>query len=112
MPKRFKASVVNPADDQIIGESMHIILEPQDSFVLMEHSTGKVKALSGGRGEKTVSLSLNRATNSYRQPGSTFKVLAAFAPALDACGQTLGSVYYDGPYEANKKQSGTWYGDG
>jgi membrane carboxypeptidase len=107
----FKASVVNPADDQIIGESMHIILEPQDSFVLMEHSTGKVKALSGGRGEKTVSLSLNRATNSYRQPGSTFKVLAAFAPALDACGQTLGSVYYDGPYEANKKQFRNWYGD-
>ena len=107
----FKASVVNPADDQIIGESMHIILEPQDSFVLMEHSTGKVKALSGGRGEKTVSLSLNRATDSYRQPGSTFKVLAAFAPALDACGQTLGSVYYDGPYEANKKQFRNWYGD-
>ena len=107
----FRASVVNPAEDQIVGESLHIILEPQDSFVLMEQSTGQVKALSGGRGEKTVSLSLNRATDSYRQPGSTFKVLSAFAPAIDACGQTLGSVYYDGPYEANGKQFRNWYGD-
>ena len=55
---------MNPAEDQIVGESLHIILEPQDSFVLMEQSTGQVKALSGGRGEKTVSLSLNRATDS------------------------------------------------
>lgn len=33
-----------------------------------------------------------------RSPGSTFKVLAAFAPALDSAGQTLATVYNDAPF--------------
>ena len=106
----YRASVLSEGDS-ILGETTHIVLEPQDSFVLIEQSTGQVKALSGGRGEKTASLSLNRATGTFRQPGSTFKVLSAFAPAIDSCGQTLASVYYDGPYEANGKQFHNWYGD-
>jgi len=105
----YRASVVKEGD-QVLGETVHITLEPQDSFVLIEHSTGQVKALSGGRGDKKVSLSLNRASGTLRQPGSTFKILSAFAPALDACGATLGTVYYDGPYEANGKKFRNWYG--
>ncbi len=105
----YRDSVLKTGD-RILGETVHVILEPQDSFVLMEQSSGQIRALSGGRGEKTASRSLNRAADVLRQPGSTFKVLSAFAPALDACGQTLGSVYYDGPYEANGKQFRNWYG--
>lgn len=56
--------------------------QPQASFVLMDYATGQVKALSGGRGEKS-NLSFNYATQAKRQPGSTFKILAAYAPALD-----------------------------
>ena len=52
----------------------------------------------GGRGEKTANRTLNRATDSVRQPGSTFKVLAAFAPALDTGQMTLASVEDDAPY--------------
>ena len=107
--ERFKESVLKEGD-KILGETLHLSLEPQDSFVLMEHETGQVKALSGGRGEKTTSLSLNRASGTLRQPGSTFKVLSSFAPAIDACGATLASVYYDGPYSANRKQFRNWYG--
>lgn len=70
-------------DDTIIGESLTKILQPQVSFVLMDQKTGYVKAISGGRGAKTANLTLNRATNTPRQPGSTFKVISAFAPALD-----------------------------
>ena len=54
------------SSDKVLGETLHIILEPQDSFVLMEQRTGQVKALSGGRGEKTASLSLNRASDVFR----------------------------------------------
>lgn len=50
--------------------------EPQASFVLMDQYTGEVKALCGGRGKKTASRTLNRATGITRQPGSTFKVLS------------------------------------
>ena len=75
----------------------------------MDQHTGEVKALSGGRGEKTASLTLNRASNVYRQPGSSFKVITAFAPALDACGATLGTVYYDAPYTIGTKTFRNWW---
>ncbi len=66
----------------MIGERQNLIFQPQASFFIMDQHTGEVKALCGGRGEKTASLTLNRATNVYRQPGSSFKVITSFAPAL------------------------------
>ena len=58
----------------------------------MDQKTGYVKAIVGGRGEKTRSLTLNRATSTKRQPGSCFKVLTSYAPALDTAGYTLAST--------------------
>jgi penicillin-binding protein 1A len=75
----------------------------------MEQGTGYVRAISGGRGEKTHSLSLNRATDTLRQPGSTFKVLADFAPALDIAGATLATTQYDAPYAVNGKEINNWW---
>ena len=101
MRKKIQADIENYKNsllkegDTIIGESLHKTLQPQASFVIMDQKTGQVKAIAGGRGEKTASLTLNRASNTLRQPGSTFKVLTAFAPAMDTCGATLGTVYYD-----------------
>lgn len=106
---RYKAYVLADGGT-VIGERMHMILQPQASFVVLDQATGQVKALSGGRGEKTASLTLNRASNTKRQPGSTFKVITAFAPALDACGATLGTVYYDAPFTVGKKTFSNWYG--
>ncbi len=94
--------------DKIIGESVSFALQPQISFVLIDQSTGEVKAISGGRGEKTVNLALNRATGVPRQPGSTFKIVTSFAPALDTCGSTLGTVYYDAPYTVGTKTFRNW----
>ncbi len=104
----YKTAMVEE-EDTVLGESVHYILQPQISYVLMDHTTGYVKALSGGRGVKEVSLSLNRATNTLRQPGSTFKVITAFAPALDTCGATLSTVYYDAPYTVGSKTFRNWY---
>lgn len=86
------------------SESVLYIPEPQASMTIIDHTTGEVKALVGGRGEKTGRMTLNRASNTYRQPGSTFKVLSAYAPALDALGKTLASVQDDAPH---KKTDGT-----
>ena len=36
--------------DTILGESVHYVLQPQASFVLIDQSNGYVKALSGDRG--------------------------------------------------------------
>ncbi|MGO5165474.1 MULTISPECIES: transglycosylase domain-containing protein [unclassified Candidatus Paralachnospira] len=106
----YRSTVVG-GDDTVDGERLDITLQPQGSCVLMDQETGYVRAISGGRGEKTASLSLNRATDSLRQPGSTFKVLTAFAPALDSAGATLGSVYYDAPYSFEDKTFTNWWGD-
>ena len=76
--------------DEVIGESLTMVLQPQVSFVLMDQYTGEVKAISGGRGEKTASRTLNRASDVVRQPGSVFKVITCFAPAIDTCGKALG----------------------
>ena len=107
----YKAAMVKESDT-VLGESIHYNLQPQLSFVLIDQATGHVKAINGGRGNKEVSLSLNRATNVLRQPGSTFKVISAFAPALDTCGETLTTVYYEAPYTVGSKTFRNWYSSG
>lgn len=94
----FRKTIVKDEDD-VTGESFNMVIQPQASVTLIDQKSGKVKALAGGRGEKTSNLSLNRATSAARQPGSTFKVLAAFLPALDTKGKTLATVYDDAPYK-------------
>lgn len=109
--KDFKKSVLGDEDD-IIGETTSLIIQPQVSFVLIDQTTGEVKALCGGRGEKTASRTLNRATDSVRQPGSTFKILSTYLPALDTAGMTLASVQDDAPfyYPGTKRLVKNWYG--
>ncbi len=98
---------------EVFAENKSYALQPQISFSIIDQNTGQVKALIGGRGEKKASLTLNRATQSTRQPGSTFKVLAAFAPALDSAGQTLATVYDDAPYNyKNGRPVSNWYSSG
>ncbi len=96
--------------DTIWGNNVDITIQPQVSVVVMEQDTGYVAAITGGRGEKTTSLSLNRATQSTRQPGSTFKVLAAFAPALETGSATLASTYYDEVFNYYGQTVSNWWG--
>ena len=67
-----------------------------------------------GRGTKAGSRTFNRATDSTRQPGSTFKVLAAYVPALDTAGMTLATVQDDAKYyyPGTKKLVKNWYSTG
>ena len=84
--------------DIVLGEKVNMTIQPQLSFVIMDQHTGHVMAIIGGRGEKTGNRTLNRATFSKRQPGSTFKILSTYLPALDTAGFTLASVQDDAPY--------------
>lgn len=113
--KQFAASVADEdAGDTWELTTISYTLQPQVSFVLMDQSNGHVLGIAGGRGEKTASLSLNRAVSTQvtRSPGSLFKVLAGFTPALDTCGNTLASVYYDGPYSVGSKNFSNYWKDG
>ena len=84
--------------ETVVAESLHYVIQPQLSFSLMDQHTGYVKVLVGGRGEKSGNRTLNRATDSPRQPGSSIKPLAAYGPALDTGAITLASAIDDSPY--------------
>ncbi|MCD7735909.1 MAG: transglycosylase domain-containing protein [Lachnospiraceae bacterium] len=94
----FRESILSD-NCSVLSERLTLSPQPQASLVLIEQETGFVRAIAGGRGEKTASLTLNRATDTTRQPGSTFKILTAYAPALDSGGQTLATLYENEPYE-------------
>lgn len=96
--EEYKAYVLEKYNATYILDRATFILQPEISFTLIDQYTGQVVAIVGGRGEKTASLTLNRASTSKRQPGSTFKVVSTFLPAIDACGQTLATLHKDAPY--------------
>lgn len=93
----FKQSKVDESTT-ILGERISLSPQPQASVVIIDQSTGYIKAIVGGRGTKSASLTLNRATATTRQPGSTFKIVTTYAPALDYDNMTLSSIYYNAPY--------------
>lgn len=102
----FKSTLnINEADGDTVDERIELSPQPQASVVVMDQYTGQVKAIVGGRGEKKSSLSLNRATDSARQPGSCFKILAAYAPALNEGKITLATTIDDEEYEYKNGQS-------
>ena len=107
-------STLGITEADTVEEWRDITPQPQTSVVLMDQHSGEVLAVVGGRGQKTASLSLNRATDSTRQPGSCFKPLSAYAPAIDAAGYTLATPIPDkGPFQypndPNKKAN-NWDG--
>lgn len=108
--REFKASLLI-SGDSVTNETITPILEPQESVVVMNQSNGHVAAISGGRGEKEGSLTLNRALHCHRQPGSVSMIISTFAPAIDSCGATLASTYYDAPYSSGNQQVLNWWGN-
>lgn len=108
--EQYKAAVMEP-DEEVYGENITLTPQPQVSIVIEDQSTGYVVAMVGGRGQKEASRTLNRATDSKRQPGSTFKIVAVYAPALDSAGLTLATVMNDAPFNyANGRPVNNWWG--
>lgn len=112
---RYKADILANGS-KVVAERVSFSPQPQSSMSVIDQHTGYVKALIGGRGEKTASLTLNRATDTTRQPGSTFKIVSTYAPALNELGMTLATTYEDEPYNypdgspvnnANRSYGGT-----
>ena len=76
----------------------------QGAITCIDNSNGKVIALIGGRSQDddSKSYSLNRAYQSYRQPGSSIKPLIVYAPALEA-GYNPDSIVEDISIDAAKE---------
>ncbi len=67
----------------------------QAAMIVTEPSTGAIRGIVGGRHQQAA-RELNRATQAFRQPGSSFKPIAVYAPAFEA-GYGPGTVVDDYP---------------
>lgn len=76
--------------EEIGGVSVEID-QPQASAVVLDHSTGYLKAIVGSRTEPTIQKSTNRAYSARQPVGSSIKPISVYGPALDkGCG--LGTI--------------------
>ncbi len=76
--------------------------KPQGAVVVLDPQNGQIRALVGGR-EHTNKLGWNRATHKPgRQPGSSFKPIIDYAPAIELKGMGPASVIDDAPIKYGK----------
>lgn len=98
-PKNF------PANDKISNPDM----QAQAAMVVMDPATGQIRGMYGAYGEKTGNFTLNRATDMKRQPGSSFKPIAVYGPAIDLGVITPATVVDDVPVYLDKQHPTTPY---
>lgn len=107
--ERYKEAVLE-SGDEVYDEKINLTPQPQVSITVEEQETGYIVAMVGGRGAKEGSRTLNRATSSKRQPGSTFKCVAGYAPGLDTGMITLATAINDAPFNyTNGHPVTNWY---
>ena len=80
----------------------------QASAVCIDNANGYVKAIVGGRSQDFSGYTLNRAYQSFRQPGSAIKPLTVYTPSLER-GYTQDSIVVDEPIEDGPKNAGGGY---
>lgn len=78
----------------------------QSGAVIVDQKTGGVRALAGGRGEG-VFRGFSHATQLRRQPGSAFKPVVVYGPALEI-GYKPSTMLFDGPLNIEGYQPQDW----
>ncbi len=84
----------------------------QGAGVCIDNDTGNVVAIVGGRSQEIKGYTLNRAFQSYRQPGSAIKPLVTYTPLLsEEYGYTADTIVLDkkkdgGPANSNNRYAG------
>lgn len=82
------------------------VVQPQAAAVIIDPHTGYIKALVGGR-EHQRKLGFNRASQAFRQPGSTFKPILVYTAAIDM-GYTAATVIDDSPVSFPSGSGTVW----
>lgn len=86
------------------------IYKLQASAVCIDNETGYVVAIVGGREQEYAGYTLNRAYQSFRQPGSAIKPLIIYTPWFER-GLTPDSIVLDAKFEGGPKNSGSYLGE-
>lgn len=91
-------------------KSTNGIYKMQGAAVCIDNETGRVVAVVGGRSQKTSGYTLNRAYQSFRQPGSSIKPVIVYTPSLErdyTPDTTVNDHRFEGgPSNSNGKYSG------
>lgn len=91
-------------------KSKNGIYKMQGAAVCINNKNGRVVAIVGGRSQKTNGYTLNRAFQSFRQPGSSIKPVIVYTPSLErdyTPDTTVNDHKFEGgPSNANGKYSG------
>ena len=81
--EQLQNSVATQLDRSFIEKTDDGVYKVQGAAVCIDNSSGKVCAIVGGREEDQEGYGLNRAYQSFRQPGSAIKPLVVFTPAFE-----------------------------
>lgn len=84
------------------------VYELQASAVCIDNDTGYVKAIVGGRQQDFHGYTLNRAYQSFRQPGSAIKPLTVYTPSFER-NYTPDTIVVDEPIEDGPKNANGSY---
>ena len=84
------------------------VYQMQGAAVSIDNDTGKVVAIVGGRDQDLGGLTLNRAYQSYRQPGSSIKPLIVYTPSFER-NYTPASMVVDKYTKDGPKNAGNTY---
>jgi penicillin-binding protein 1A len=99
--KAAEEALANESNYPLTTRDERNILQPQAAMVVLDPSNGYIKALVGGR-EHTQQRQWNRAVRTKPQPGSAFKPIIAYAPAIEYLGMGPATVFDDIPIEYPK----------
>ncbi|OAT85197.1 transglycosylase domain-containing protein [Desulfotomaculum copahuensis] len=91
----LQAAFADPANFPASVRDAGGILQPEGAAVFLDPRTGAIQAMAGGR--QYTPGGLNRAVQSYRQPGSAIKPFVAYGPAIEYDGMTPDSIVNDSP---------------
>ena len=98
--------------DEYLKDSQEInnegIYALQASGTCIDNNTGYVVAIVGGRTNEYDGYTLNRAYQSYRQPGSSIKPLIVYTPAFEM-GYTPDTLVVDEKIEGGPKNATNYY---
>jgi membrane peptidoglycan carboxypeptidase len=113
LSKRIQKKLQDAVNGQLAGftEKTDGTFAFQGAATCINNKTGKVVAIVGGRKQKsTTGYTLNRAFQSFRQPGSCFKPLAVYTPQLErdyTADTIVDDTYFDGgPRNSDGSYSG------
>ncbi len=109
-----KQELLQNSVDEVLADFTDVndsgVYQMQGAAVCIDNDTGRVVAIVGGREQNLGSYTLNRAYQSFRQPGSSIKPLIVYTPSFER-NYTPDSIVVDeydknGPKNSDNKYSG------